>query len=177
MLAIFLNPTVYLTMFFIQIILLCLPAFLFANISSRRAPLNSSISADPPDGTNVTQVTNSGNGCPRNTLTITTNPDQTIVFSKLNAFETNLGPNISPAEKSKNCAFHVSITYPADWQFMLVQSTFFGWARVDQGIGGHFYTQYFVASNASYTVGFVLSSSIRLDSNKVTVLITNGHHC
>lgn len=174
--AIFMCPTIYLTMVLFQSILLCLSAFASANLSSRQEPLDSGISADPPAGINITQVTNSGNGCPRNTLTITTNPEQTIFFSKLNAFETSLGPNISPTEKTKNCAFHVSITYPAGWQFMLVQSTFFGWARVDQGVGGHFYTQYFVASNVSNTVSSIFSSFLHLDSHKVTVLIPNRRH-
>ena len=136
----------------LQIILFYLSAFASASLTSRQEPLNNNISDTAPEGTNITQITNSGNGCPRNTLSITSNPDLSIVFSKLNDFQVSLGPDISPSEKSKNCAIHISFTYPPGWQFMLVQSSFAGWAKVDAGVGGHFYSQYFVSSNASNTV-------------------------
>lgn len=137
-------------------ILLCPLAFASARLSTRQELLSNAISDSPPDGTIISQITNSGNGCPRNTLNITTNPDFSIVVSKLSGFQVSLGPNIPPAEKSKNCAIHVSLTYPPGWQFMLVQSSFSGFAKVDQGVGGHFYTQYFVSSNAGNTVGLFL---------------------
>lgn len=152
------RPKLQFIMPLLYAVLLCLLAFATASLSTRQEPLSNAISDSPPDGTIITQITNSGNGCPRNTLNITTNPDLSIVASKLSSFQVSLGPNISPTEKSKNCAIHISLTYPPGWQFMLVQSSFSGFAKVDQGVGGHFYTQYFVSSNAGNTVSLFLCS-------------------
>ena len=105
-----------------------------------------------PDGVAITQVNNNGNGCSGNSTSITITPDQTIVLSRLNDFRVSTGPDISPAERSKNCAIHVSVTYPNGWQFRLVQSTYSGYAYLDPGVAGHFYAQYFVSSNAENTV-------------------------
>jgi hypothetical protein len=117
-----------------------------ANIIPRQVPLG------PPDGFSITQVNNNGNGCPGGSLNISITSDQMIVLSRLVDFNVSTGPNTTPRDKSKGCTVHASISYPGGWQFMLHQSRYSGHARLDSGVTGHFYTQYFVSSNAEYTV-------------------------
>jgi hypothetical protein len=124
-------------------------------ISGRHVALqNRQVAPPPPDSVKITQVSTSGSGCPHDTINVTINPDQTVVLQKLTAFQAAIGPNSGASDKSKNCAILVAITYPAGYQFMLSQSAYSGYARLDQGVAGHFFTTYFVSSNAANQVSF-----------------------
>lgn len=155
-------------MLFCQTLILLFATVTSATISARQS--------GQPDGVAVTQVSNSGSGC-RDSLNYSITPDNSIVLSHFDDFYVSTGPSISPAERSKNCALHASFTYPAGWQFMLIQSTYSGYARLDPGVGGHFYTQYFVSSNAANTVGHRITISPQLDLliSLCSVLRPNRH--
>lgn len=126
------------------------PTFLAAAASATIIPRQDV--AGPPDGFSITQVSNSGNGCPGGSINVSITPDQTIVLSRLLAFKVSTGPNSDPSDRSKGCAIHASISYPGGWQFVLHQSAFSGHARLGSGVTGRFFTQYYASSNASNTV-------------------------
>jgi len=112
--------------------------------------LNPRQSTAPPSGTvNIRRVETSGNGCTKNSVKITVNPDQSVVLERLNNFHASVGPNIPPTEKSKICVIHVEISYPAGFQFLLSQSQYSGYVRLDRGVSGHFYTHYYLSSAPS----------------------------
>lgn len=81
-------------------------------------------SAPPNDSVKIGRVTTSGNGCLQASVPFNiNNPDQTVVFQRLAEFHVSLGPSIAAAERTKNCAFHIEMTYPKGWQFLLNQSS------------------------------------------------------
>lgn len=109
--------------------------------------------APPNDSVKIAQVTTSGNGCLQGSVPFNVNHrDQTIVFQRLIEFHASMGPSVPAAEKIKNCAFHIEITYPRGWQFLLRQSSYGGYARLDKGVSGHFDAQYYLSSTPSNLV-------------------------
>lgn len=109
-------------------------------------------SAPPDNLVKISRVTTSGNGCLQGSVPFNVLPNQTVIFQRLNDFHVAIGPNIAVAERTKTCAFHIEISYPAKWQFLLQQSSYGGYARLDKGIGGHFNTQYYLSSTPSNSV-------------------------
>jgi hypothetical protein len=114
--------------------------------------LNTRQSAPSDGSVKIGRVTTSGNGCLQGSVPFNIYPNQTVILQRLTEFHVSLGPNIAAAEGTKNCAFHVEITYPAGWQFLLQQSSYGGFARLDKGIGGHFIAQYYLSSAPSNSV-------------------------
>lgn len=111
--------------------------------------------APPNDSVKIGRVTTSGNGCLQGSVPFNVYPNQTVVFQRLVQFHVSLGPNIAAAERAKNCAFHIEITYPTGWQFLLQQSSYGGYARLDKGANGHFFAQYYLSSAPSNSVSFL----------------------
>lgn len=110
-------------------------------------------SAPPNDSVKIGRVTTSGNGCLQCSAPFNiNNSDQTVVFQRLTGFHVSLGPSIAAAERTKNCAFHIEIIYPRGWQFLLQQSSYGGYARLDKGVSGHFNAQYYLSSAPSNSV-------------------------
>lgn len=104
-------------------------------------------SAPPNDSVMIGRVTTSGNGCLQGSIPFNiSNHDRSVVFQRLTQFHVALGPNIAAAEKTKNCAIHIQIAYPKGWQFLLQQSSYGGYARLDKGVSGLFNAQYYLSS-------------------------------
>lgn len=134
-------------------------------------------SAPPTDSVKIGRVTTSGNGCLRSDVPFNiTNPDQNVVFQHLTEFHGSLGPSIVVAERTKNCAFHIGVTYPRGWQFTFQQSSYGGYARLDKGVGVHFNAQYYLSSAPSNSVSHYkcVLQLLRLSRSGFQVLEPNG---
>jgi len=109
--------------------------------------------ADAPDPKDIQIVsaTFSGNGCPQGTVSTNISPDKTVITFGFDSFQTYIGPGISPTEKSKNCQLHLSLKYPGGFQFSVLDSTYHGYAQLEKGVTGNFYSTYYFSQDASAT--------------------------
>ncbi|KAK4170046.1 hypothetical protein QBC43DRAFT_340554 [Cladorrhinum sp. PSN259] len=109
--------------------------------------------ADAPDPTKIQIVSASfsGNGCPQGSVSTTISPDKTVVTFGFDRFQTYIGPGFSPTEKTKNCQLHLNLKYPSGFQFSVVESTYHGYAQLEKGVTGTFYSTYYFSQDASAT--------------------------
>ncbi|KAK0725965.1 hypothetical protein B0H67DRAFT_481092 [Lasiosphaeris hirsuta] len=109
--------------------------------------------ADQPDPSQIQIQSSSfsGNGCPQGTVSTSISPDKTVITFGFDKFQTYIGPGVSPTEKSKNCQLHLSLKYPGGFQFSVVDSTYHGYAQLDKGVTGTFYSTYYFSQDASAT--------------------------
>jgi hypothetical protein len=104
-----------------------------------------------PKEIQIVSATWSGNGCPSNSVSTSISPDRTVITFGFDKFQTYIGPNVSPLEKSKNCALHLDLKYPGGFQFSVVESTYHGFALLENGVTGTFFSTYFFSQDASAT--------------------------
>ncbi|KAK3331215.1 hypothetical protein B0H66DRAFT_92987 [Apodospora peruviana] len=109
--------------------------------------------ADGPDPKQIqiVSVSFSGNGCPQGSVSTSISPDKTVITFGFDRFQTYIGPGFSAAEKSKNCQLHLNLKYPGGFQFSVVESTYHGYAQLDPGVTGTFYSTYYFSQDASAT--------------------------
>ncbi|KAH8719513.1 hypothetical protein GQ44DRAFT_658927 [Phaeosphaeriaceae sp. PMI808] len=67
------------------------------------------------------------------------------------AFTTYIGPTVPATQKSKNCQLHLNLKYPGGFQYAVVDATYHGWARLDEGVTGSFITSYYFSQDAGKT--------------------------
>ena len=107
--------------------------------------------APNPDQIQIADVAFSGNGCPQGSVSTTISPDRTVVTFGFDEFQTYIGPGYNLGDKSKNCQLHLSLTYPGGYQFAVLDSTYHGFAQLDAGVNGTFYSSYYFSQDASAT--------------------------
>jgi hypothetical protein len=105
---------------------------------------------DPKD-IQIQSVSFSGNGCPQGTVSTSISPDKTVVTFGFDGFQTYIGPGVSPTLKTKNCQLHLNLKYPGGFQFSVVDSTYHGYAQLEKGVTGTFYSTYYFSQDASAT--------------------------
>jgi len=119
------------------------PALASPIIEERQAP--------PPTQITIVNAQTSGNGCPQGSVSTNFSPDKTLVTFGFDAFQTYIGPGTVPADHSKNCQIHLTLSYPGGFQFSLMEATYHGYARLDAGVTGSFFSTYYFSQNASNT--------------------------
>jgi hypothetical protein len=75
-----------------------------------------------------------------------------VITYGFDAFQTYIGPGTTAADKSKNCQLHLNLAYPGGFQYAVVDATYHGWARLDEGVTGSFITTYYFSQDAGKTV-------------------------
>ena len=53
--------------------------------------------------------------------------------------------------RTKNCQLHLNLRYPGGYQFAVVESTYHGYAQLEAGVTGTFYSTYYFSQDASAT--------------------------
>jgi hypothetical protein len=150
----------------------------------------SAVVAPPADEITIRDTTYSGSGCPQGSVSTSTSDDKTVsaivhpitqpptnpkqvITWGFDSFQTYIGPDIKASEKSKNCQLHLNLAYPGGFQYAVVDATYHGWARLDEGVTGSFITTYYFSQDAGKTVRIsllpyfhnILSHSIHLANN------------
>jgi hypothetical protein len=128
-------------------------AFLLPALAAAAPLLGPNAVSDLPDPKEIQIIsaTWSGNGCPQNSVSTSISPDRTVITFGFDKFQTYIGPGVSIAEKTKNCALHLNLKYPGGFQFAVVDSTYHGFAQLDKGVTGTFYSTYFFSQDAAAT--------------------------
>ncbi|OTA56777.1 hypothetical protein K449DRAFT_336107 [Hypoxylon sp. EC38] len=104
-----------------------------------------------PDEITIVSASASGNGCPQGTVTTDLSPDRKVITFGFDAFQVYTGPGTKPADKSKNCQLHLNLKYPGGFQFAVVESTYHGYAQLETGVTGTFYSTYYFSQDAAAT--------------------------
>lgn len=128
-----------------KIAALILPVLAVAN------PLPQSGAAPNPNEIQIVATSYSGSGCPQGSVSTSTSPDKTVITYGFDQFQTYIGPGTKSADHSKNCQIHLNLKYPGGFQYAIVDATYHGWARLDEGVTGQFLTTYFFSQNAGTT--------------------------
>ncbi|CBY02373.1 hypothetical protein IAQ61_006960 [Plenodomus lingam] len=126
-----------------KIATLVLPALVAAYSQSGSAP-------DPSQIT-ILDTSYSGNGCPQGSVSTSSSPDKTVITYGFDQFQTYIGPGTVPADRSKNCQIHLNLKYPGGFQYAVVDATYHGFARLDEGVTGTFITTYYFSQDAGKT--------------------------
>jgi hypothetical protein len=128
-------------------------AFLLPALAAAAPLLGPNGVSDLPDPREIQVVsaTWSGNGCPQNSVSTSISPDRTVITFGFDKFQTFIGPGVAVQEKTKNCALHLNLKYPGGFQFAVVDSTYHGFAQLDAGVTGTFYSTYFFSQDAAAT--------------------------
>ncbi|KIH93793.1 hypothetical protein SPBR_04430 [Sporothrix brasiliensis 5110] len=116
-------------------------------------PGTDSASADTPDPSQiqVQSVSFSGSGCPQGSVSTSISTDRTVVTFGFDKFQTFIGPGYDLGDKTKNCQLHLNLKYPGGFQFAVLDSTYHGFAQLDSGVTGSFYSTYYFSQDASAT--------------------------
>ncbi|KAK2748052.1 hypothetical protein FQN55_004601 [Onygenales sp. PD_40] len=124
--------------------LLLLPVLALASPLERRQAPN-------PEEIQIIETENSGNGCPQGTVSTIISEDRTVVTFGFDAFQTYIGPGTAMSDHSKNCQLHFRLQYPGGFQYSVLDATYHGYARLDEGVTGNFYSAYFFSESAADT--------------------------
>lgn len=104
-----------------------------------------------PSEVQIISATPSGNGCPQNSFSTSMSPDRTVVTFGFDSFQVYIGPGISISDTTKNCALHLDLKYPSGFQFAVIDSTYHGFAQLDEGVTATFFSTYFFSTDPSDT--------------------------
>ncbi|KAL2022974.1 hypothetical protein VTK56DRAFT_4189 [Thermocarpiscus australiensis] len=104
-----------------------------------------------PNEIQIESASFSGNGCPQGSVSTSLSDDKTVITFGFDLFQTYIGPGISITERSKNCQLHLSLKYPGGFQFSVVESTYHGYAQLEPGVTGTFYSTYYFSQDAQAT--------------------------
>jgi hypothetical protein len=96
-------------------------------------------------------VTWSGNGCPQDTVSTSISLDRTVVTFGFDAFQTYIGPGVPFNERTKNCQLHLNLRYPGGFQFAILETTYHGYAILEKGTKGDFFSTYYFSQDAAAT--------------------------
>ncbi|EGS22611.1 uncharacterized protein CTHT_0010820 [Thermochaetoides thermophila DSM 1495] len=109
--------------------------------------------ADTPDPNDIQIVsaTFSGSGCPQGSVSTSISPDKTVITFGFDKFQTYIGPGTTIADRTKNCQLHLNLKYPGGFQFAVVESTYHGYALLEEGVTGTFFSTYYFSQDAKAT--------------------------
>ncbi|KAF2646297.1 hypothetical protein P280DRAFT_386932 [Massarina eburnea CBS 473.64] len=123
----------------------------FLPVLALATPVPQSGTAPDPGQITIIDSAYSGNGCPQGSVSTTTSPDRTVITYGFDQFQTYIGPGSKQSDHSKQCQLHLNLKYPGGFQYAVVEATYHGWARLDQGVTGTFLTSYFFSQDAAKT--------------------------
>jgi hypothetical protein len=123
-------------------------AFSLLSAYAAASPIEAVAAADVPTKVTIGSSTYSGNGCPQGSVSTILSDDRTVVTFGFDSFQAFIGPKSAQADKSKNCAIHINLNYPPGFQMSVMQATYHGYVRLDDGVSAQLYTSYFFSQAA-----------------------------
>ncbi|KAH8162080.1 hypothetical protein CIB48_g6183 [Xylaria polymorpha] len=105
--------------------------------------------APDPSTIQISSVSASGNGCPQGSFSTELSPDR----------QTYIGPGTQVADRTKNCQLHLNLVYPGGFQYAVVESTYHGYAQLEKGVTGTFYSTYYFSQSPADTTTTTTSIS------------------
>ena len=98
---------------------------------------------------NITLLTTQGSGCPSSMTSVSTSPNRTIITLGFDEFYVSIGPGVPVSGKNKNCIVVLSIEYQTGYTLDVLDTTYYGSARLDESSGGNIFSSYSFTSSAA----------------------------
>lgn len=90
------------------------------------------------DEVQIESVSTSGSGCPKNDVSTSISDDKTVLTLGFDEFQSYIGGGHSASDGDKECDVRLDLKYPQGYTYAVVESTFHGFAQLDDGITGTF---------------------------------------
>lgn len=117
---------------------------LLSSIASAQSDLQPLDDVDSQQIT-INTVSTSGSGCPRSAVSVSISPDRTVVTLGFDSFHVGIGQSFSISDREKECNIHLNLHYPAGYSYAVIETTYHGFAQMDEGVEGAFETEYVFA--------------------------------
>jgi uncharacterized protein DUF4360 len=89
----------------------------------------------PPDDLKVRAVTNSGTGCPKNSISVSLSLNRALMTYGFGNMSVDIGPDVPPSEKMKTCQLHTTLESRSQAaSFAVATVTYKGLAILDPGV-------------------------------------------
>lgn len=120
---------------------------IFLSILVFASPILAQQALDPADTSQITinKVSTSGSGCPKRAVSINISNDRTVVTLGFDEFQIGIGRGFSGADSQKNCEIHLNLHYPPGYSYAVAETTYHGYAQLDDGVQGSFKSEYIFA--------------------------------
>jgi len=110
--------------------------------------------APNPNQINIKRITYAGPGCRQGSVTGNISVDArafTLVFSE---FTAEVGPGLAPGVSTTKCRVTLDIQIPNGWSYTLFETTFRGYADLDEKVNASLDTAYFFQASPSQVTRF-----------------------
>ncbi|SPO01889.1 uncharacterized protein DNG_04562 [Cephalotrichum gorgonifer] len=90
----------------------------------------------------INTASTSGSGCPGDSVAVTISPDRTVVTLGFSNLGLAIGEGVPDADAQKTCDIILNIHYPAGYSYAVLETTYHGFAIMDEGVSGNIETEY-----------------------------------
>jgi len=151
-------------------ILLAITAFPWLSIA-QRAPSPGDIPL-----ITINEVSTSGSGCPSGSVSVSISSDRTIVTLGFDEFQLGIGQGFRREDAEMNCNILLNVHYPSGYSYSVLETTYHGFAMLDEGVVGNLETEYTFADDQGRglvgSVGGLLSGLLGGVLGSVTGLLS-----
>lgn len=130
---------------------LFLPALVAASPVAQVVSYDGWANAPDPKDIQIVKASFSGSGCPQGSVSTNISPDKTVITFGFDRFQTYIGPGTHRSDWTKNCQLHLTLAYPGGFQFSVLESTYHGYAQLEEGVTGTFFSTYYFSQDAYAT--------------------------
>jgi hypothetical protein len=120
-----------------------------------------------PKEATIRETSYSGTGCPQNSVSSTISDARDIVTFGFDKFQAIIGPKAKSTETKKSCQLRVGLSYTTGYQLAVLQTTYHGYTRLDDGVNADFESEFYFKEDAGDS-----NKHVRLQINQ-TVAIAN----
>jgi hypothetical protein len=113
--------------------------------------LAAAVTAQTPDKIQIQSARYSGSGCRQGTVSTTISPDRSVITFGFDEFQATIG-GATQSDQQKNCQLHLDLRYPSGYQMSVMDATYHGYARLDNGVRANFISSYYFSQDAGATV-------------------------
>jgi hypothetical protein len=124
------------------------------------------VAGQGPKVATIRDTSYSGSGCPQNSVSSTISEAKDIVTFGFDKFQAIIGPKAKSTETKKACTLQVGLSYTVGYQLAVLQTTYHGYARLDDGVNADFESEFFFKKDAGDSNKHVRLGSMR--SEKLT---------
>lgn len=130
---------------------LLLPALVAASPVAQVVGNDGWANTPSPQEIQIVSARFSGSGCPQGSVSTSISPDKTVITFGFDRFQVFIGPGTNILDRTKNCQLHLTLKYPSGFQFAVLDSTYHGYAQLEKGVTGNFYSTYYFSQDAAAT--------------------------
>ncbi|KAK3380750.1 hypothetical protein B0T24DRAFT_697459 [Lasiosphaeria ovina] len=142
-----------------------LPLLLASVAAAAPSPVLSVQPAPAPSTIKILNVTAIGSGCPVGHAFVNVDATGTIFDVAFDQYVVTVGPGSSASDSRKNCRVSINLSFPAGYQFSIIETRFQGYASLADGQTGVCRAGYTFSGDSSQEVVFQKNLVAPYDDN------------